>query len=104
MSQNVERALRERRGSNPRLRARQARALPLSYSPKPRIKLSRANIFWAKKGTRTLSSQDHNLILYQLSYIRRLSPRRIERRTLRLSSVRSNQLSYGLATSPQTNN
>ena len=31
-----------------------------------------------------------------LSYIRPLSPRRLERRTLRLSSVRSNQLSYGL--------
>ena len=34
-----------------------------------------------------------------LSYIRPLSPRRIERRTLRLSSVRSNQLSYGLKNS-----
>ena len=90
MSQKKQRAGRERRGSNPRPRARQARALPLSYFPNDKLTLTGEG----RESNPQLSGPQPDTL--PLSYIRPLSPRRLERRTLRLSSVRSNQLSYGL--------
>ena len=89
-----QRAGRERRGSNPRPRARQARALQLSYFP-ANLKNCETRLMGERRELNPQLSGPQPDTL-PLSYIRPLSPRRLERRTLRLSSVRSNQLSYGL--------